>query len=248
MRTIFCILVLAFIAVEAASKKQDLHVHGVKIAEIKQTDWPQWAPGECVDYEEIHYAKNCKEILNQGYKTSGLYHIFKADGTTLEVFCEMNIAEGGWTQLLHVTQKVVDTTAEYAIDDHQIVYDNVMFIACKNHRFSYNKDLWPHWSSKGYNTVLNYLKFDGKPYMVKAPKDEFTTPADTQYISVSSFKRMGPVPTVCYFENVNTPGNCFYQFILPKQGVLQGFGDRRSASTVDTMLNRFDYDFTIYVR
>ena len=210
--------------------------------------WPAWSNGECVDYDEYYYAKNCKDILNEGHKTNGIYTIFKDDGTSLEVYCEMTIDNGGWTQLLNKSRsQSLGTPAKFEIDDQDIKYKQVLFITCKNHRFSYNKDKWPYESSKGYNSVLNYLQFSGSQYMVRGPVELPQTPNPT-YISSSSFVRLGPVPTICYIGDKNTPGNCFYQFIAPAPGELQEFGDRRSLTLESIYTTRFDYDFQIYVR
>lgn len=201
----------------------------------------------CTAYPEWNnYPKSCLDALNKNKNAkSGYIDIYTA-GDIYNVFCEQEKRGGGWTQVIRQKLDKVGEVAMTPINDLSLAYTEVMFIACKNHWFQYAMHAIA-WKSKGYSTYLNYLQFSGKKYLAQNPKGATILP-NAVYVPESFFKRYGPQPDQCYFDQTQTPSFCHYQFIIQSKGKLEGFGDFESTVHQYTGDNVFHYDYAIYVR
>ena len=197
--------------------------------------------------EYTTYGKSCLDLKSKNPNAkSGYYEIFTA-GNIVNVYCEQEKENGGWTQVAAVKLDKAGVQPAIGINDLGLNYKEVMFISCKNHWAQYATHAYV-WKSKGYTALFNYLQFSGKKYYVKHPSAGWNAMPGQTIIPLTEFRRMGPKPNQCYMGDQNVPDYCFYQFVFQSKGKLEAFGDVESTTGQWTGDNQFHYDFRLYVR
>ena len=135
------------------------------------------------------------------------------------------------------------------INDMDLAYNEVLFAATPNHYLLYEQTAPNSWKSKGYNSWINYLELNGKKYIVSPPStNKWDQMAGQTVVPLSTFRNIGAVPDTCQYGTTNYKNYCFYEFIFPAKGKLTSFGDIESITGQWITDNKYNYDFSIYVR
>ena len=207
--------------------------------------------GSCL---EIHRAnKNAK---------SGTYTIRTPGDEVHSVYCDMEANNGGWTKVSHIVhnEEKPKNTKDFAIDDLNINYREVMVRTADDHYLSYAVN--GSWWDQGFSFLHNYLKFNnghyyyldvnywrgcggnaGFPHQVNHIWEKLVT-----YYIPSIYYRVTKGAPKCRAGNRNFPHLCAREFIVQAPGRLRGFGDLESIDWACTGDNRQHYNIEFFVR
>ncbi|XP_025087608.1 fibrinogen-like protein 1 [Pomacea canaliculata] len=119
--------------------------------------------------KDIPVARDCSDLKMSGVDMSGVYPIKLSTGLVLNVYCDMDTAQGGWTVIQRRQDGAVNFTRRW--DDYAFGFGNVngefwlgnenIHILTRETNYTLRIDLWD-WDNKRVHAIYAYMLVKGE--------------------------------------------------------------------------------------